>query len=165
MSCDRRLVLLGLLGLGACGFEPAVAPGGAVAGLHGRIAPSDPTTRLEFLFVTRLRDRLGPPGPDALILTHRITTTTEGKAITPDNQTLRYDLLGRLDYRLGDPAGGPNGGDLRASGQITAVTAYSAIGDLVATRASEVDAQGRLAVMLADRLVTRLMVTAADWQW
>ena len=58
-SFDRRTFLLGLTALAGCGFEPVYAPGGAGAGLRGRIDIVPPADEEGFALVKRLEARLG----------------------------------------------------------------------------------------------------------
>lgn len=46
-----------------------------------------------------------------------------------------------------------------AQGEVSNFTSHSTVGTVIATTAAEADARGRLAVMLADQVVTRLLAT------
>jgi LPS-assembly lipoprotein len=153
-SRRRFLSLAALPALAACGFAPAYGPGGPGRALRGRVAVAPPDDRIGFAFAAALEDRLGTPGAAAYGLDWRIATRTDARAVTGGGETLRYFLTGTLAYDLTGPDGGRAG-----SGEITAFTAWSAIGTTVAARASERDAERRLATILADRLVTRLLAT------
>ncbi|MEO1679149.1 MAG: LPS assembly lipoprotein LptE [Pseudomonadota bacterium] len=157
----RRLALfvLALGGLAACGFEPAYAPGGAATELRGQILPDAPDSAIEFAFASRLEDRLGRAEVGAFTLGYEIDTLVDGLAITPDQETLRFNLVGRADFTVRNMSDGA----VLTSGAVENFVSYSAIGTTVATRASETDAQERLAVILADQIVSRLVATAASW--
>ncbi len=177
-SAPRRAVLLGLLvgpGLAACGFAPAYGPGGTGNRLRGRVAVETPDTPDGFTLGARLEDRLGrAPDGAGLRLVADLSVETVPAAVTPGGAITRYDLVGRAPWRLVGP-GGPAGrgsvmeedpfveaapveGLVVAQGEATAFTGYSATGTTVATTAAEADARGRLMTLLADAVVTRLLV-------
>jgi LPS-assembly lipoprotein len=160
----RRALLIGAAALGAaalggCGFAPAYAPGGAGNLVRGRIEAAPPSGPLEFAFVERLEARLGRAADAPFVLAYEIDTTDDGLAITADQETQRYYLGGRIDWRVLDR----DTQAVLASGRFETFTAYSAIGTTVATRASQTDAIRRLATILADRMVTELIATAGTW--
>ena len=157
-SSDRRQFLLGLaaLPLAACGFTPAYGPGGGATKLRGRVAVQAPTTRQDFDFVARIESRLGRPQAAAYDLTYTINATRQSGGITADNETTRYTLRGTADWTLTDRAT-----DTRvAGGSVRAFASWSATGTTVAGLAAEDDAARRLAVMLADQVITRLLAAA-----
>lgn len=159
---DRRRVLGGLaalVGLSACGFTPAYAPGGSGERLRGQILADAPRNAEDFAFVVEFENRLGRGDDARFALSYDIDTDTEGLAITSDQETLRYHLTGTLEYRVTDRTTG----QVVASGRVESFTSYSAIGTTVATRASEKDAEARLMVILADQLVARLLATGGSW--
>lgn len=146
----RRAILATLL-LAGCGFTPVYAPGGPGARLRGQVRPRDPVTSDDFAFNHRLTERLGGEG-EALTLDYTLRVAVVGQAITPEEVTTRYSLNGSADYTLRDAGGAP-----RAQGTVSAFTSYSTTGTPVATLAAESDARERLARILADQVVTRLM--------
>jgi len=85
-----------------------------------------------------------------------VDTSEEGLAIDSEDNTTRYNLVGKVDFALRNLSSG----QIEVSGNVENFTGYSATGSTVATLAAERDAQKRLMVMLADQLVTRLY--AAD---
>lgn len=161
-AITRRRLLAGLLGpalAAGCGFSPAYAPGGAATSLRGQVLPDPPGNASEFVFASRLEDRLGRAEEARFALAYDFDTRAEGLAITPDQETLRFNLIGTVRFSLRDRGTG----QVVTSGVVENFTAYSAIGTTVATRASQNDAQRRLAVILADEVVTRLVATAPAW--
>lgn len=162
LSSSRRNLILAAaaLVLAACGFTPAYAPGGVGEALRSRIEARAPTNRLEFDFVARLEERIGRADPAQYRLAYTITIRSDALAITPDQALQRYHLIGTLDYQISSVGTG----QVLAEGKIQNFAAYSAVGTTVATRAAEADAQARLATILADQLVTRLLATGGDWQ-
>lgn len=151
---SRRLALAGLLLLPACGFAPAYAPGGSGERLRGRVAVEAPDTPDGFVLGARLEDRLGrPDGAAPLRLLLDLSVEEVSAAVTPGGAITRYDLVGRAPWRLLDA-----GGAVVADGEASAFTGYSATGTTVATTAAEADARGRLMALLADAVVTRLLL-------
>lgn len=153
MSSDpitRRASLLSLLALGACGFRPALTPDAAGGALYGRVTVNAPRTILGFAVRTRLEQRLGAPaGPYRLTIS--LDQALEAAALSPAGDTLRYNLNGAAGWLLSGPDGGRLGG-----GQVDAFTSYAATGSTVATQTAATDANGRLMVLLADRIVAQL---------
>lgn len=158
MSWSRRSLLLGALATGACGFTPAFGPNGAASRLQGRVQVAEPDTRDGFLLTRRIEDRLGRATTPRYLLDTDMSVTQERMAVTQDNITTRFNLIGRLGYRLRDA----DTSEVLTEGRIDSFTGYSATGSTVATRAAERDARARLATILADQLVTRLIATAPD---
>ncbi|MGV3693158.1 MULTISPECIES: LPS assembly lipoprotein LptE [Paracoccus] len=158
-SPDRRAVLLGLLavsGLAACGLSPVYGPGGGGGKLFGKVRPRDPDTPLDFVFNRRLAERLGPEDAAVYDLDYRISAGVVAQAITPDEVTTRYSLNGTADFALTGP-----GGAVITQGRVSSFTSYSTTGTTISTLAAEGDARERLALMLADQVVTRLLAAAS----
>ena len=157
-SPDRRAVLLGLLavsGLAACGLSPVYGPGGGGGKLFGKVRPRDPDTPLDFVFNRRLAERLGPEDAAVYDLDYQINAGVVAQAITPDEVTPRYSLNGTADFALTGPDGA-----VITRGRVSSFTSYSTTGTTISTLAAEGDARERLALMLADQVVTRLLAAA-----
>ena len=155
-SPDRRAALLGLLALAGCGLTPVYGPGGGGGKLFGKVRPRDPQTYQDFAFNRRLGERLGGEGSD-YDLDYRITVGVVAQAITTDEVTNRYSLNGTADYALTDRAG-----RVLAQGRVSNFSSYSTTGTTIATLSAEGDARNRLAGMLADQVVTRLLAASAQ---
>lgn len=162
-SSDRRAFLLGLSALsllpGGCGFAPAYGTGGAAEGLRGRVRVADPTDRDTFQLFNRLEDRLGRPEAPIYDLAVGLNTKTESTAITTQQETTRYDVIGTADFTLTDRRSGRQ----VAKGTVRNFTGYSATGSTVATLTAKRNAFDRLMVGLADQIVTRLVAISAGW--
>lgn len=154
---NRRQLLLLPLALGACGFTPAYAPGGAAASLLGAVRAQDPTDKNGFDFVERIEERLGRPTQRRYDLTYEITTKRTGVGITADNRTTRYNLQGVIRYQLIETASAA----VRSEGNVQSFTGYSATGSTVAGLAAEEDAAYRLMRILADQIVARVSAEIA----
>ncbi|WP_334064833.1 LPS assembly lipoprotein LptE [Limimaricola cinnabarinus] len=149
----RRAVLLGALALGGCGFTPAYGPGGDAARLRGRVRVEAPASFAGYLLRARLLDRLGPATEPRYLLSLDISEEVEQAAISADGAVLRYRLLGRADYRL---RAVDSDADL-ARGTVSDFAGYSATLGTVASEAAARDARERLATLLGDRIMTRLL--------
>ena len=79
------------------------------------------------------------------------------QAITTDEVTNRYSLNGTADFTLTDRAG-----RVLAQGRVSNFTSYSTTGTTIATLSAEGGARSRLAEMLADQVVTRLLAASAQ---
>ncbi len=156
---SRRLLLACALAAG-CGFAPAYGPGGPAEGLRGQIALAPPEDPASYALVRRLEERLGRPVAPRFQLEYRLDTGTEAVRVTREEVAVRYNVAGRLTYRLSDLAGGM----LLREGVVSGFTGYSAGAATVAERTAARDARERLMVILADRLVAELLATAEEWR-
>ncbi|WP_371155620.1 LPS assembly lipoprotein LptE [Jannaschia sp. 2305UL9-9] len=159
MSWSRRLVLTGAAAtLAACGFTPVYGPDGGGAALRGAVRVMDPDTDFGFAFVTRFEDRLGLPTAVRYDLSYTFVTEEVDLAIDGSNNITRFNIEGTLVWTL--TALGSD--DVVLSGREVNFTSYSATGSTISTLESERDANRRLAVIMADAIVTRLLSEAAS---
>ena len=152
---SRRAALAVALLAAGCGFTPVYGPGGAGTRLHGHVRVADPQTADDYAFLRRLTERLGPAETGRYDLAYTLRVAVLPQAITPDEVTTRFSLNGTATYRLADSATGAT----VAQGEVSNFTSHSTVGTVIATNAAEQDARNRLAVMLADQVVTRLLAT------
>ncbi|MGH1355843.1 MAG: LPS assembly lipoprotein LptE [Thalassovita sp.] len=158
MWLSKRLTL-GLIcaaALTGCGFAPAYGPSGAAGKLQSQIIVDAPTDRDQQLLVQELENRLGRTGMGRYALGYQLTYEQARMAVSADNTTTRFNIVGQADYTLRDSSSQ----QVLTQGKVTGFTGYSTTSSTVATLASEQDARERLAVMLADRIVTRLIAAA-----
>lgn len=155
-SFDRRVFLLSAAALAGCGFTPAYGPGGGAGRLDGNVAIDAPVTEPGYRLVRHLEDRLGRAATPRYGLSHAIDIKERSSAISDDNITLRYTLLGEVTYALRDLTTGA----VVTSGKVDNFTSYSTTGTTVATQAARRDASSRLMVILGDQMITRLIVAA-----
>jgi LPS-assembly lipoprotein len=164
MWCSRPgALLLALPLLAACGFEPLYAPGAPAARMQGRVEIPVVDGAAGFVMRERLTEHLGA----ATAPTHRLEIDLElervGVALTTDDVTTRYNVVGVADFRLVPLAGGPP----VLADELRSITGYSApvsqTSLAFASRAAEQDAERRLARLLADRIVERLAIAAGEW--
>ncbi len=153
---DRRgVILLAAAAVAACGFQPVDGPGGGARGLSGQVSVNAPEDRDGFNLVRRLEKRLGRPRTARYALGYRLSISEEEQGITPAQEITRYNVLGRVDYTLTDL-----GTDaLAGSGTVSSFTSYAATGTTLGTLTAQRDARERLAVILADRIIARLLAT------
>lgn len=163
LSSDRRtfltrLAALPVLGFVAgCGFTPVYGTNGVGRGLRDRIAYRAPDTPEGFRLRTRLEDRLGRVERGDYLLTVQLEIEENGIVISSAQDINRFNLPGKATWSLTEP-----GNDTPlASGIAQTFTAYSAFGTTVATREAQVDARDRLAIALADLIVTDIIVASA----
>lgn len=154
LSHCRKILLMMPLLLAACGFTPLYAPGGTGTQLQNNITVSEPNTRDAFLVTQRLEERLGRAVDPAYTLSLSVRSSAEGLAVDSEGSTTRFNLLGNADYSLIDVSSGR----VVTSGSVDNFTGYSAAGTTVAALAAQRDAQKRLMVLLADQIVTRVLV-------
>lgn len=152
----RRLVLLAPLLLAACGFTPLHAPGNAGAILQNRVLVDEPADQNGYLLTREIEERLGRGESAVYGLTLVILTSERQLAVNREGYIERFNLLGRVDYRLRNLTSGA----IVTSGYVENFTAYSATGTTVVTLAGERDARERLMNIMADQIVARLQ--AAD---
>lgn len=166
-SSDRvsRRGALALLALvpAACGFRPLYGDGAPASRMAGRVDVGLIEGRAGFDLRERLLNRLGVAETPTHRLSVALSLTSAGTAITQENVTTRFDVLGIAEYVLTPVTGGPP----VDSGIVRSVTGFNAPESVTATafaaRAAEVDAEHRLAVTLADQIVQRLALSAGDW--
>lgn len=164
-SSDRRGALLALgamgalAGLSACGFTPALGPGAPARAALGQIALPDPTDRNEYELVRRLEERLGRAQAPRWRLEWELAVERRDVGVTATQEITRTRLVGTLRYKLRSV----RSGSTVTSGEVSAFDSFSNLGSTVSTASVERDAYRRLMVMLADRLVARLLAEQADW--
>lgn len=158
-SFNRRTLLtsLGALSLAACNFQPVYGPGGSGEVVRNQIRVAAPSSRLEFELVARLEDRLGTGS--AFDLDYLINRSTRSLAIDENAVFNRINLVGTLTFTV--RASGT--GEVVQTGEVATFTSYATTESPVATESARRDAENRLAVALADQLVTRLIAGAASW--
>lgn len=155
---DRRtfLALLMALPVAGCGFTPVYGINGSTRTLRGRIAYRAPNTPEGFRLRTRLEDRLGRVEQGDYLLTVELDIAEVAVVVSSAQDINRFNLPGKATWTLTEP-----GVDQPlASGVAQTFTAYSAFGTTVATSEAQTDARDRLAIALADLIVTDIIVAS-----
>lgn len=154
---DRRTFLIAIAAaLSGCGFTPAYGPSGPARKLLGQITVDAPENRDEQLLVQNLETRLGRTLTGRYELGYTLSFIEERMAVSGDNITSRFNIVGSIAYTLRDVATEK----VLTSGKVNSFTGYSTTSSTVATLASERDARERLAVILSDQIVTRLIAAS-----
>ncbi len=157
LSKRQTLLLLASAALAGCGFTPAYGPQGGAAKLLDGVSVDAPSDRNEQWLVQRLESRLGRTDHGRYRLGYRLSFEQKRMAITDDNTTSRFNIVGVAEYTLRDGASDA----VLTEGRVDSFTGYSTTSSTVATLASERDARERLAIILADQIVTRLTAAAS----
>lgn len=144
------------MALAGCGFVPVYGPGGGMSALHGATEILVPTNEAGFRLRDQLLRRLGPNDAALYTLVTTISIEKVSVAIAESNAATRINLLGKSDYALRAADG-----TTITSGTVSGFTGYSTTGNTVATEAAAADAEERLAVLLADQIMARLMAALA----
>ena len=144
--------------LSACGFTPIYGEGSAAEQMHGRIALGSFEGLTGFQMREQLETRLGVATTATHVLDVALKVDREGVAITPDGSITRYNLSATAIFTVTQL-----GGSIVFQDSVTAFTAYNATASAYATRIAEKDAYRRIAVTVADKIVTRLATSAEVW--
>ncbi len=160
MSWSRRGIVLYLALAAGCGFTPALAPDGPATGFYGAFEYSVPATRPGFFLTRQLEDRLGLPDAPTYRLAVTITQGAQVTAIPANNVTARTNIIGQADYTVTDIATGAT----LQQGTVQSFTGLTSTSTTAATQAARQDAEQRLMVVLADRLVADLLATSGEWR-
>lgn len=155
LSLPRRSALLGALLLAGCGFAPVYAPTGGGSKLQGKIAFALGEDRFDYRLREQLERRLGRTELEAYRLAVITEVTESPIAIAADNTATRINLPVTAHYTLSDAAGGTI-----VQGTVQTFTSYSATGTSIATRSTKQAAEDRLAAMVADLVVARILAEA-----
>ncbi|NND18076.1 MAG: hypothetical protein HKN98_05790 [Silicimonas sp.] len=155
-SSNRRTLLLGFTALAGCGFTPVYGPGGQAEGLRGRIDIAAPADEEGFALVERLEERLGLPAGADLGLTADIFMSEEAVGFLTDGTISRYNVTGRVDWRLTRLTDGT----AVLKGSERSFTTYAATSTTVATITARRDARRRLMVIIADRILQDIVLRA-----
>ncbi|WP_420568842.1 LPS assembly lipoprotein LptE [Thalassovita sp.] len=159
MWLSKRLALLiCAAALTGCGFAPAYGPTGAASKLQSQITVDAPVDLDQQLLVQELENRLGRTASGRYQLGYQLTYEQARMAVSADNTTTRFNIVGTVEYTLRDGYSQ----QVLTQGNVSGFTGYSTTSSTVATLASEQDARKRLAVILADRIVTRLISAAPE---
>lgn len=148
-------MLISLMGLAGCGFVPVYGSGQAY---RGRIRYETNASVAGFRLRERLEDRLGRSAAPEFVLKTTVRSRQRAAAISSDGDTSRFNLIGTATWSLV----AAESGRMIDRGEVEAFTSYSATGSTIATQATRDDAQARLSVLLADQIVSRILILGAE---
>jgi LPS-assembly lipoprotein len=159
LSRVRALLVVALLGLAACGFEPLYGEqdqGATTEDLLSRITVRPIADRLGQLVRIELTNRLTPrPALEPLyVVSVRLNESKQNLAVRRDASATRSNLIITVNFEL-TPAGG---GDPLLSGVIRSSNGYDILTSDFATLAAQKDARRRAARDIGDAIVERLAV-------
>ena len=156
MSLFKYLLILPFLALTACGFTPIYGTDGSANVLLNSVLVQEPKTRDLYLLTRQLEKRLGRAADPRFDLVVSVSTSLKALGINSIGNINRYNLLGTAQYTLRDT----QTGQIVGSGKVNSFTSSSAAGSTISSQATREDAQERLMIILADKLIDHLIATA-----
>ena len=160
LSFNRRSLLLLLLPLAACGFEPVYGPDSAAKNLLGKVDVEVQNGRAQFEFRDRFQEVMGETNDGSPYLTTYDLNISERDIVISQAQGItRWSVKGVITYDVVERATGA----VVLNGSAQSNTAYNATSGTFQTDVARTDARVRLARDLADKVTTRLVTTAAGW--
>ena len=159
MSRTRAILVIGLLALTACGFEPLYGEkdrGAATEQMLSQIEVLPIADRLGQLVRTELTNRLNPrPAPTPLYsVSVTLTESTQGLAVRRDASATLANLIVNATFILS----AVSGGEALLTSDIRSINGYDILTSNFATLAAEKDARRRGARDIADAIVDRLSI-------
>lgn len=157
---SRRALVLSLLAIPACGFQPVYREGGAAVGLQNQVAIGLVKGRNGFELRERLEDRLGRAADSApYVLTFKLDISDSDLAVTEDEGTTRTNLIGTAKFTIRRQATQ----QIVYEDSVRNVTSFSTTAETYPSAVAETDANVRLARVLADQIAERIALTASGW--
>jgi LPS-assembly lipoprotein len=156
MSLFKYLLILPFLALTACGFAPVYGTDGSANVLLNSVLVQEPKTRDHYLLTRQLEKRLGRATDPRFDLGVSVSTSLKALGINSIGNINRYNLLGTAQYTLRDT----QTGQIVGSGKVNSFTSSSAAGSTISSQATREDAQERLMIILADKLIEHIIANA-----
>jgi len=150
---SRRIILGGVLALAACGFTPVLGTGSHVQALQNATVIAAPDSIVGFRIKDALVRRLGIAATPVYDLSVTYNQTVDAAAVNSGGDTTRLSIIGQSTWDL------RRGGETIAQGEVSSFTGYDATGSTVATQTAAEDARERLAVALADLILSEIALT------
>lgn len=157
----RNLILFAWLAmLASCGFTPALKQTSTASAVTEGIDVSVAGDREGFFLEEFLRQRLGPIGSSSIYnLAVRLDITERDEATSGSGGIDRKSLEAVANYEIR----ARENDAVVAAGIVEGSASYSAAKGIVASGAAQRDAERRMLTEVADRLYTRLILTADEW--
>lgn len=154
----RRLAVLALLALGACGFQPVYAPGGGeLAQELATVRVEQPEDRTEQHVRNAVLDALGTsdrPARTEYLLRLRVNRATEGLALQEDETAARVNVTVTGRWELATP----DGRTVMEQGSVRRTVAYEVVDDDFASLMAERNAIEQAAMAVGQAIRTRLIL-------
>lgn len=106
----------------------------------------------------QLENRLGRGVTPEYTVSTQISLSQRSAAITSDGDTSRFNVIGTVTWSLRNTTTNAP----IETGTVEAFTSYSATSSTIATQATQDDAVGRLSIILADMIVSRLLALTPE---
>jgi LPS-assembly lipoprotein len=148
-------MLVSLLGLAGCGFAPIY---GAENGFRGLVSYQIDQSVAGFRLRERLEDRLGRSAAPQYVLKTTVRSSERAAAVAQDGDTSRFNIVGSANWSLVSLADDQQ----LDAGTVEAFTSYSATASTIATQATQDDAVARLSTILADMIVSRILILTPE---
>ena len=147
------LMTIVLMALASCGFEPVYGENSAAEGTLSKASLRDPTTQPEFIFVKAFEQRVPRPQNPQYGINYQISIGYQGLDVIDAS---RVQVVGRIvaDFVNLETD------TVEFVSTVDAFTSYTSGGSFPETQRR--DAETRLIKILADRLLTRLIVQTRE---
>lgn len=157
---NKRWLLIGILPLIACGFEPIYGTKKLTNSFMGKIDVKISNGRNAFELRDRLIARLGTSEVNSTyLLKYKSKIKSKSLTISKNDDVTRYTLQGKTSFKLIETSSK----NVIYTDTVVSNTAYSATVGTYPTAIAERDANIRLSRDMADKIVTLLLITAEDW--
>lgn len=157
----RNLILFAWLAmLASCGFTPALEQASTSSVVTEGIDVSVAGDREGFFLEEFLERRLGTTGSSSVYnLAVRLDVTERDEATSGSGGIDRKSLEAVANYEIR----AKESDEIVAAGIVEGAASYSVAKGIVASGAARRDAEKRMLTEVADRLYTRLILTADEW--
>lgn len=160
LSLNRRYFCLSSLALASgCGFEPVYGPTGSAQALRGSVLVDAPNDKNSFDLTKHLEGRLGRATDPRFGLSYLIETRIDPLGITPNQETTRYNVLGKIVFALRDL----NTQNILTEGVAENFTSFGATSNPVSTRTASEAAFERLMIVLGDDITEHLILNSGSF--
>ena len=150
MLSFKKIIYATFFLLTACGFSQLNKNPQTLLGV---VSIQEPSTQDEFIFYSRLIDRLGEFG-DRYVLNYSISTSSEDRALNFDGTPHRITIVGSVSYSLKDS----KNGEILISEKEEMHLSFSNSGSTAAVLNAERTTNEQLVVLLADKVIDRLVL-------
>ena len=147
---NRRKFIFLFSALAGCSFVPVFKLQNSSQYLKGKIELLEPTSREEYVLVSRLEESFGPV--EKVLFKLSVSTSVGKKGFGSLGNISRYNLPGSASFVLTEVSTGK----VIISDEVNTFTSYSASAQTLATETAERSARDRLMKALADQITTSI---------